>query len=140
VWVANHTHDVRLAPRPDLAIDTLEQIGSSGPQFPAPALVANAVRPEVLAGKGRDGGSDVADEAAGCVGVEGEEEGDEEMVCVPEGLERLLADVGVRGGVHEKHAEEHDVAGDAAGLGVVDLDGGFRADLGAFDVEEAGRS
>lgn len=38
------------------------------------------------------------------MGVEAEEEGDEEVVRVPEGFERLLSDFGVRGGVHEEHA------------------------------------
>lgn len=43
------------------------------------------------------------------------------------------------GGVHQKHAEEHDVAGDATGLGVVDLDGRLGTKLEALDVVEAGK-
>ena len=138
VGVADHLEDGGGAPRADLAVDALEEVESAGPEFPAPALVADAVRPEVVAGEGGEGEFGVAHEAAGGVGVEGEKEGNEEVVRVPERFEGLLPDLGVRGGVHEEHAEEHDVAGDAAGLGVVDFDGGDGADLGLFDVEEAG--
>ncbi len=59
---------------------------------------------------------------------------------VPEGLERLLPDAMVRRGVHEEHAKEHDVACDAAGLSIVDLDRGDRTDLRLLNVEEAGNS
>jgi hypothetical protein len=38
--------------------------------------------------------------------------------------------------VHQQHDEEHDVAGEAAGFGVVYLPRRFRADLGTFDVDE----
>lgn len=61
------------------------------------------------------------------------------MVGVPEGLERLLTNSVVRSCVHEKHAEQHDVAGDTARLSVVDLQGEDRSDLRYLDVEEAGR-
>ena len=138
VGVADHFEDGGGAAGADLAVDALEEVEAAGPEFPAPALVADAVRPEVGAGEGGVGEFGVAHEAAGGVGVEGEEEGDEEVVRVPECFERLLPDLGVGGGVHEEHAEEHDVAGDAADLGVVDLDRGDGADLGLFDVEEAG--
>ena len=59
------------------------------------------------------------------------------MVSVPEGLERLLADAVVGGGVHQEHAEQHDVAGDTTRLGVVDLDGSDRADLTLLNIVEA---
>lgn len=58
---------------------------------------------------------------------------------VVERFEGLLPDLGVRGRVHQEHAEKHDVAGDAAGLGVENLYGGFGAEEGALDVEEAVR-
>lgn len=41
------------------------------------------------------------------------------------------------GRVDEEHAKEHYVAGDAAGFGVVELNGRYVADEEAFDVEEA---
>lgn len=70
------------------------------------------------------------------MGVHGEKERNEEMVRVPEGLKTLGADLGVRGRVHEQHAQDHDVPGDAAGLGVVDLDGGFGTDLTLLHIEK----
>lgn len=42
----------------------------------------------------------------------------------------------MRGGEHEKHAKEHDVAGYASGLGVVDIQSGFRSQLSFLHIEE----
>jgi len=139
VGVADDFDDLGRAPRVDFAVEALEQVDATAPELPPPALVADAVVPEVGAGEGGVGVGAVADEAVGGVGVEAKQEGDEEVVRVPERLERLLPDFGVRGGVHQKHAEEHDVPCDAAGLSVVDPDGSVRSDLGPFDIEEAGR-
>ena len=58
------------------------------------------------------------------------------MVGVPEGLEGLLAHAVVGGGEDQEHAEEHYVAGDAARLCIVDLNGSERPDLVALDVKE----
>jgi len=69
--------------------------------------------------------------------VHGQHEDDIQLVRVPECFVGLLANLGVRGRDHEEHAEEHDVAGDAAGLRVENLYGGKRAKEGALDVEEA---
>lgn len=70
------------------------------------------------------------------MGVEGKEERDEEMVSVPERFEGLLADARMGCGVHQHHAKEHDVAGDASRLSVMNLDGGNRTNLCDFDVVE----
>jgi hypothetical protein len=51
------------------------------------------------------------------------------MMGVPEGLEALVADLGAGRGVHEQHDEEHEVAGDATRLSVVDLESDLLADL-----------
>lgn len=59
------------------------------------------------------------------------------MMSVPESLERLLTDLGVSRGVHEKHAQEHDVASDASCLSVMNLESRDFADLRYFNVEEA---
>lgn len=69
--------------------------------------------------------------------VQAEEEGDEEVVRVPEGLEALLADAVVCRRVDEQHAEQHDVPRHAAGLLVVDIEGVPGADLRPLDVVEA---
>lgn len=132
-----HLRDMRRPPRADLPVQPLAQIQSGSHKLPAPALIPQTVIPEWVPGKGRVGHRRVADEAARGVRVHGEQERDEEVVGVPEGLEGLRADAVVRRRVHEQHADEHDVPGDATGLRIVDLDGGLGADLVFLDVEEA---
>ena len=134
--VADDLDDLGLAAGADLAVEALDQVDAAAPQLPAPALVADAVIPEVRARERREVADRVPHEAVRGVGVESEQEGDEEVVRVPEGLEGLLPDLRVGGGVHEQHAEEHDVAGDATRLGVVDVEGDLRPDLVLLDVEE----
>ena len=138
VGVADHLHDLRLAPRADFSDDALDEIDAAREELPPPPFVTDAVRPEDVPRKGRVVDDAVAHEAVGRVRVHAQQEGDEEVVRVPEGLERLLPDLGVRRCVHQQHAQQHDVARDAAGLRVVDVQRGFRADLSALDVEEAG--
>jgi len=94
------------------------------------------VAPEVLACEDGVGQGGIPDEAASRVRVEAEEKGDEEVVDVPERLEGLLPDFGVRGGVHHKHAKKHDVSCNAAGFGVVNLNSCDGADLRLLDIEE----
>lgn len=60
-------------------------------------------------------------EATCRMSVHRQEEGDEQMVSVPESLVALLADLGVGSRIHEQHAQQHDMSGDPAGLCVVDL-------------------
>lgn len=69
--------------------------------------------------------------------IHSQEEGDEQVVGIPERLERLLANSMMGSGVHQQHAEEHDVAGDTTGLSVVDLYGKDRSNLGSLNIEEA---
>lgn len=42
----------------------------------------------------------------------------------------------VSGGVHQQHAEQHDVSSDATSLGVVYLYRGFRPNLALLNIEE----
>lgn len=58
------------------------------------------------------------------------------MMSVPECLKRLLANFGMRGRIHKKHAEQHDMASNTAWLRIMNLDCSNRANLGPFDVEE----
>ena len=104
VGVADHFGDPGFAASADLAVDALDEVEAAAEEFPAPAFVADAVGPEHLAREGGVGGGGVADEAACGVSVHAEEEGDEEVVGIPECLVRLLADFVVGGGVHEEHA------------------------------------
>ena len=71
----------------------------------------------------------IADKATGSMGVKSEEEEEGKVVGVPKGLEALVANLVVGGCVHEEHDEEHEVAGDPARLGVVDVEGSLCANL-----------
>lgn len=97
------------------------------------------MRPEDVPGEWRERVGTVTHETANCVRVKPEDERDKQVVGVPEGLERLLADSVVCSRVHQKHAEKHDMAGDTARLSVMDLQGENRSDLCYLDVEEARR-
>jgi hypothetical protein len=92
--------------------------------------------PEGFASKRRKGILGISNEAAGCVSVHSQQERDEEVMCVPECLERLLAYAVVCRGIHEEHTQQHDMASDATRLRIVDLHGGFRPNLGPLDIEE----
>jgi len=134
--MADHAGDLGLAAGAHLAVQALDEVEAAGKQLPPPALVADAVVPELVAGEGRDGVGLVAHEAAHRVRVEADQEGDEEVVRVPERLERLLPDAVVRRRVHQDHAEQHGVARDSAGLRVVDLERRDGPDLRLLDIEE----
>lgn len=71
------------------------------------------------------------------MGVESQHKGNEQVVGIPKGLEGLLADATVRGGIHEHHAQEHDMACDPARFGEVYLDGLLTAQTVCLDVVEA---
>ena len=117
-------------PRTNLTPNPLSKVDNAGPDGETPALVAETVgravereRGDVL-GVGR-----VTDEASGGMGVETDHEEERKVVRVPESLEALVADLVVRGRVHEHHDEQHEVAGDAARLPVVNILGSFDANL-----------
>lgn len=137
IRVPDDTGDLGLAHSADLAVQPLHEVEAARPQFPPPTQVTDAMLPVLVAGEWREAVGCVADEAADCMGVQGEEEGDEKMVHVPKRLERLLPDPVVRRRVHEEHAEEHDMASDATRLSIVDLQSRHRANLRLLDVEKA---
>ena len=126
-----------LASAANFTVQSVAVVETTTDELPTPTLVTNAVRPEVVARERRERQFGVTDEAANGVRVHGQEEGDEEVVSVPKGLEGLLSDLRVRCCVHEQHAEQHDVTSDATGLRVMDLQGKLRTNLADFDVEEA---
>jgi len=136
--VSDDTGDLGLADGTDFTVKTLAQVEGAGPKLPSPTEVTNAVLPVLVSGEGREALGGVAHKAADRVGIEGQEEGDEEVVGIPKRLEGLLPDAVVRGGVHQEHAQKHDMAGDATGLSVVNLNSGNRANLRLFNVVEAG--
>ena len=135
--MADDAGDLRFTHSTNFTVQPLNQVKTTGEQLPPPALVPNTVLPEVGAGKRRLGVRSVAHEAANGVGVEAKEERDKQVVGVPEGLEGLLPDAVVGRRIHEQHAKEHDVSGDASGLRVVDLNRRGRADLRQLNVIKA---
>jgi hypothetical protein len=137
VWMTNNLDNLGLAPAANLTVQTVGEVETTTYKLPSPALVTDAVRPEVLLVEGREGGGSVTDEAAGSVRVHAEQERDEEVVSVPKGLERLLAYPGMGSRVDQQHAEQHDMAGDTTSFGVVNLESDLRSYLDTFDVEEA---
>jgi len=131
------TGDLGLADGTNLTVQTLKEIEATCPELPSPSQIPNAVFPVILTGKGRNRGSGVAHEAANRVGVKADEERDEQMVRVPERLERLLSDAMVGGRVHQEHAKKHDMPSHTTGLDVVNLNGRNRTNLGFLDIIEA---
>lgn len=108
--------DLSRPPSTDFSIQALAKIEPTANQFPSPSFVANAVIPEIGTGKWRERCSRVADEAPGGVSVHAQQEWDEQVMRVPERLERLLAYPVMGSGVHQHHAKQHDVTGNATGL------------------------
>lgn len=71
------------------------------------------------------------------MGVESQHEGDEEVMCVPEGLKCLLSNTMVRGCVYQHHAQKHDVPRDTARAGKVNLHRQLVSNAILLDVVEA---
>jgi hypothetical protein len=135
--MAHNSDNLRLSPGSDLSVHTFDEIESTSPELPTPAFITDAVRPEIFRVKWRKRLNGVTNKASCGMGVESEQEWNEQMMGVPERLERLLANLMVRSGVHEKHAKEHDMACDASSFCVVNLDSGGFPNLRSLNVEEA---
>jgi hypothetical protein len=129
--------DIGLASGSDFTVQSLTQVQATGPELPSPTKITDAVGPVWVASERREAVRGVTHEAADSVRVQAEKERNEEVVGVPESLERLLPDAVMSRCVHQQHAEKHDVAGDATSLRVVNLHGRDRTNLGLLDVEEA---
>ena len=93
--------------------------------------------PEVVTRKRRIPERRISHKAAGCVCIQGEQEGYEKMMGVPKCLKGLLPYPIVGSGVHHQHTEQHDMSCNAANLSVMDLYGSYGPDLRPFDIEEA---
>lgn len=98
--MANDLHNLSLSAGANFPIQSLNQIQSSAEKLPTPALVTDAVVPEVLSSKRRDGLRNVTHEAVGSVGVHAQQEGNEQVMGIPERFEGLLADPSMRRGVY----------------------------------------
>jgi len=86
VRVADDFGDLCRAAGADFAVNSFNQIDTASPKFPAPAFIAKAMTPEGRASERGDWVFGISYKAASCMGVEGEQERDEEVVGVPEGF------------------------------------------------------
>ena len=90
----------------------------------------------------------VANKATSGVGIQADEKEERQVMSVPERLEALVADFVMRSRIHEQHDEKHEVPGDTARLGVVNIESRLRTSLcfqrqievQTESVEEAPRS
>lgn len=135
--MTDDTSNLGLTTGSNFTIQTLDEIDGTAEKLPSPALVTNAVLPENVTSERRHPICSVTDEATDGMRVHAQHEGDEQVVSVPESLERLLANPVVSGRVHQKHAEQHDVTRNATWLGVVDLESENRSNLRPLNIEEA---
>jgi hypothetical protein len=78
----------------------------------------------------------IADEAASGMCVDTDHEEERKVMCIPESLETLVANLMVCGGVHEEHDEEHEVTCDTTWLFVVDILCTLLSDLSSLDVNK----
>lgn len=100
VWVPDDLSDLGLPPGAILSPQSLSHVESTYPDRETPALVSDAVVPEHFTGEGRICIDTVAYETPRGVGVQAEHEDNEEVVRVPEYLERLMTDILV-GAIHQ---------------------------------------
>lgn len=133
----DHFDDFSPATCSHFTVDPLKQIQPTTYKFPPPAFVADTMLPELISRKRRERLRCVSHETPRSVCVHCKQKYYEKMVSIPEGLVRLLTNLLMGSRVHHEHAKQHDMAGDAARLSIVYLNGGFGPDLVSFDVEKA---
>ena len=115
---------------PDFSVNSFSEINNARPHDESPTLITQTVLGGVEGEHGDVVGvGGVTNEASGSMGVETNHEEEREVVRVPEGLEALVADLVMRGGIHEDHNQEHEVAADASCLLVVNVQREARTDL-----------
>jgi hypothetical protein len=135
--MTNDLDNLGFAPAADFTVQTVAEVETTADKLPSPALVTNAVSPEVVLVEGRKGRRGVTNETACCVRVHSKQEGNKKVMGVPEGLKRLLSNPVVGSRVNQQHAEQHDVSSDTTSFGVMNLEGNLWADLNTLNVEEA---
>lgn len=122
--------ETRCPPSPNFPVHTLAEVDDTGPDDEPPAEVSETVLRGIEGERGDIVGvGGITNEATGSVGVKADHEEERQMMGVPEGLEALLANLVVRGGVHQDHDEQHEVTGDTTGLPVMDVQSPFRSNL-----------
>jgi signal transduction histidine kinase len=135
--VTDDLDDLGLPPAANFTVQTVHEVQTTAYKLPSPALITDAVGPKVLLVERRVGRDRVAHEAVGSVRVHAKQERNEEVVGVPESLERLLSNSVMGRGVDEQHAKQHDMSSDATSFGVVNLQSNLGAHLGSLNIEEA---
>jgi hypothetical protein len=135
--MTNDLDNLGFTPTADFTVETVDEVETAADKLPSPALVTNAVSPEVVLVEGRKVGHGVTNETARCVRVHSEQERNEKMMGVPESLKRLLSNPVVGSRVNQQHAEQHDVSSNTTSFGVMNLECDLRSDLNTLDVEEA---
>lgn len=136
--MANDLDNLSVSSRSDLSVKTLHEVKSTSPELPSPSFVSDAVAPEVVVIKWREWVGRITHEAASSVSVKTEHKGNEQVMRIPKGFERLLTNLGMGRCVHEQHAQEHDVTSNTTNLSVVDLNCSNRSNLSSLNIEEAG--
>jgi hypothetical protein len=154
VWVSDDFCDFSLPSGADLSVKPLKQVKSTGPERKPPGLISDAVLPENRSCEWRKWFHGISHKAPGGMGVKPKHEDNEEMMCVPKRLKALLTDFGVCTdmlltrlssslrtgenirGVHEHHAEQHDMSSYSARLGIMNIQRCLLSDLRFLDIEE----
>ena len=52
IWMSHDLRDLRLPSSSDLSVETFDEVDPTTPQLPSPALIPDAVVPELLAREG----------------------------------------------------------------------------------------
>lgn len=101
---------------------TFPKVENSGPNCESPTFVPKAVLRRVE-GKARDivRVRGITYETSRGVRIQGDHEEKGKMMCVPERLKALVTDLPMSSCVHQDHDKEHEMAGNAARLSVVNL-------------------
>lgn len=138
VWMSDNLGDLGLPTSSDHAIDTFDEVDDTRSQGESPRLITDAVVPEGLASEWRNWlfGVGISHETPSRVSVQSKEEDEGQMMSVPEDFERLVTDFVVGGGVHQEHAQQHNMTSDTTGVRVVNLQSGERPGLKFLDIEE----
>jgi hypothetical protein len=99
--MSDNLGNLRFAPCTNLTIQPLDEVESPTKEFPSPTFVTKTVIPEGFARERRLRCDSVSNEAACGMRVESQEEGDKQMVSIPESFEGLLSNARVGRCVHE---------------------------------------
>ena len=114
--------EFRCATTTDLTVYTFTEVENTRPDNEPPGLITETVLSRVEGeGKSVVGIHGVTYETTSCMSVESDHEEECQVMGVPESLEALVTDLVVGSGVHQEHDQEHEMTGDTASLGVVNI-------------------